>query len=139
MTFSLALSTTGDLLVNGSECAIVYGQSKLQQDMQIWLLTTYGSNRNHPQFGCVLQNFIGGVVGSSTQANVYNEVLRVLTNYQALVYQLFAANPALFSLSELPYSIDAINVAVAYDQVNVGVQVSNPASTANVTVSTSSL
>lgn len=129
----------GDLVVQGNECAIVYGQSKLTQDLELWLLTTYGSDRNHPTFGAVLQNYIGGVVGSATKANVYNEVLRVLTNYQSMVYQLFTAAPANFSLSELPYSIDAINVAISYDQVQVGIQVSNPATTAVVTVSPTSL
>lgn len=138
VSYSLMISG-GDLVVQGNQCAIVYGHSKLQQDLEIWLLTTYGSNRNHPTFGCVLQNFIGGVIGAATQANVYNEVLRVLTNYQGMVYQLLAANPANFSISELPYSIDAINVAVSYDQVDVGVRVSNPANTVNVTVSPTSL
>jgi hypothetical protein len=103
------------------------------------MLERYGSNRFHPTFGSSLQSFIGGVIGSSTHANVYNEVLRVLTNYQAMVYQLFTANPNAFSLSELPYSIDSVNVSVTYDTVYCTMQVSNPASTATVTISPTSL
>lgn len=107
--------------------------------MELWLLTRHGSSRFHPTFGSALQSFIGGVVGSATQANTYNEVLRVLTNYQTMVYNLFTANPQLFSLSELPYSIDQINVAITYDTVYATIQVSNPASTATVTISPTSL
>ncbi len=138
MTFSLQISN-GDLVNNGGECAIVSGQAKLTQDLQLWLMERFASNRFHPTFGSTLQNYIGGVINTSTQADVYNEVLRVLTNYQTMVYYLFSANPGLFSLSELPYSIDAIQVQINYDQVNCTIQVSNPASTAIVTVSPTSL
>ena len=129
----------GDLVATGSELQIVSGDAKLQQDLTLWMLERYGSNRFHPTFGSSLQSFIGGVIGSSTHANVYNEVLRVLTNYQAMVYQLFTANPNAFSLSELPYSIDSVNVSVTYDTVYCTMQVSNPASTATVTISPTSL
>jgi phage baseplate assembly protein W len=138
MTFSLAIKN-GDLQVTGSACAIVYGQTKLQQDMTIWLLTRYGSTRMHPTFGSALQSYIGGIIGPTTQANCYNEILRTLTNYQNMVYQLFSANPSQYSLGEIPYSIDSINVALSYDTVYATIQVSNPQNTTTVTISPTSL
>jgi hypothetical protein len=138
VTYSLAVKN-GDLVAEGSELQIVYGQAKLQQDITLWLLERYGSSRFHPTFGSALQSFIGGVVGSSTRANVYNEIIRVLTHYQTMIYQLFTSNPGIYSLSELPYSIDSVNVNVTYDTVNATVRVSNPASTAVVTISPTSL
>lgn len=138
MTFSLALSN-GDLQITGSECSIVYGQTKLQQDLVIWLLTRYGSTRMHPTFGSALQNYIGGIIGSNTQANCYNEILRVLTNYQNMVYQLFSANPNQFSIGEIPYSVDSINVALSFDTVYATIQVSNPQNTTTVSISPTSL
>lgn len=138
ITYSLLLKS-GDLVVSGSTCSIVSGKEKLTQDLSLWLLERFGADRMHPTFGSTLQNYIGNVINSATQANVYNEVLRVLTNYQSMIYQLFSTNPSVFSLSELPYSIDQINVNITYDQVNVIVQVSNPSSTATVTISPSSL
>lgn len=138
MTYSLQLQN-GDLGVTGSQCNIVYGQAKLTQDVTIWLLSRYQSTRWHPTFGSALQNYIGQVIGSATQANCYNEILRVLTNYQNMVYQLFSASPNLFSIGEIPYSIDSINVAISYDTVYSTIQISNPENTTTVTISPSSL
>lgn len=138
MTFSLAVAN-GDLVTQGSELLIVSGSGKLKQDLELWLLTRYGSSRFHPTFGSALQSFIGGVIGSATHANTYNEILRVLTNYQAVVYNLFTANPGNFSIEELPYSIESINVGITYDTVYATVQVSNPATTTTVHISPTSL
>lgn len=138
MTFSLGL-VNGDLAPQGSQLSLVSGQNKLQQDLTLWLLCRLGSNRWHPAFGSYLQSYIGGIVGPSTQTVVYNEILRTLKNYQELVWALFTANPQLFSLSELPYSIDSINTTVTYDTVYATVQVSNPSATTQVTISPSSL
>lgn len=138
MTYSLMIQN-GDLAVLGNECQIVSGSDKLVQDLTLWLTIRAGSSRFHPTFGSALQSYIGDVINSATQANVYNETLRVLTNYQEMVYQLFTSNPNAFSLAELPYSIDAINVGISYDTVTASVQVSNPSSTAQVTVSPTTL
>lgn len=138
MTYSLALRG-GDLVAQGSELAIVSGTDKLRQDTELWLLVRIGSNAMHPAFGSYLESYIGGVIDINTQAKVYNEILRTLNNYQALQYQAFQTNPSLFSLTELMASVDSINVSVSYDTVNATVQVSNPVSTATVTISPSSL
>ena len=138
MTYSLAVSN-GDLVVKGSQLGIVSGTQKLSQDLQIWLYSRFGSDMMHPTFGSVLESWIGGVIQKSTQANVYNEVLRVLNNYQSMQYQLFQASPQLFSVAELLYSIDNVDVSITYDTVYVTIQVSNPSSTAVVTIAASSL
>jgi len=138
MTYSLAIQN-GDLAVQGSQCRVVSGQAKLQQDLTLWMLERYGSNRMHPTFGSQLQSYIGGIVSPATKANAYNEIVRVLNNYQAMIYQMFKSNPSVFSVAELPYSIDSINVAVTYDTVYATIQVSNPATTATLTVSPTSL
>lgn len=138
MTYSLALQG-GDLVAQGSHLGIVAGSDKLKQDLTLWLLTRLGSNKMHPAFGSFLQSYIGGVVNSNTQTTVHNEVLRTLTNYQQLVWAAFTANPGVFSLSELPYSVDSISATVTYDTVYCTVQVSNPTASATVTISPTSL
>lgn len=138
MTYSLMIQG-GDLSVVGNRCQIVSGQSKLQQDLTLWLLERYGSSRFHPNFGSALQSYIGGLMTASTQAVVYNEIIRVLNLYQSMVYQLFTANPSIFSVSELPYSIDSVNVSLTYDTVYAQITVSNPSTSATVTISPSSL
>lgn len=136
MTFSLAVSS-GDLVQNGSQLSIVSGTDKLQQDLILWLIIRLGSNSMHPDWGSALETYIGGLVNSNTQATVYNEIMRVLTNYQALQQSAFIANPQLFSLSELLISVDSVNVSVTYDTAYATIQVSNPASTTTVSVAPS--
>jgi hypothetical protein len=124
MSFSLQIAN-GDLVQRGSQLGIVYGANKLQQDMVLWLSERYGIDRFHPAYGSNFQNYIGGIIGYSTQSMVYNEAMRVLDNYQKVQFLAFKANPSLFSLSELLYSINSVNVSVSYDTVNVSVNVSN--------------
>lgn len=136
MTYSLALKG-GDLVPAGSQLAVVDGVDKLRQDLQIWLIFRYGTNTMHPAFGSALESYIGGVINSNTQAMTYKEILRVLTNYQLLQTAAWQANPSIFSLSELLYSVDSVNVAITYDTVYGTIQVSNPSASATVTISTS--
>jgi hypothetical protein len=124
MSFSLQVAN-GDLVQQGSQLAIVYGSNKLQQDMTLWLAERYGIDRFHPFYGSNFENYIGGIVSYSTQSIVYNETMRVLDNYQKVQFAAFKANPSLFSLSEILWSINAVNVSITYDTVNVSVNVSN--------------
>ena len=57
------------------------------------------------------------------------EVLRVLQNYQAVQHRGLSENPQLYSLSELLYSIDDINVVLSYDTVLVTIKIRNAEST----------
>lgn len=136
MTYSLALSN-GDLVQQGSQLAIVSGTDKLYQDVTLWLTERYGGDRFHPTYGSALESFIGGVIGTSTQAQAYNEILRVLANYQNQQDQAFRANPNAFSVSELLYSVDNVSVTVSYDTVQAIISVSNPASSTTITISPS--
>lgn len=124
MSFSLQIAN-GDLVQQGSTLSIVSGINKLTQDMTLWLSERYGIDRFHPAYGSNFHNYIGGIISYGTQSMVYNEALRVLDNYQKIQFMAFKANPSLFSLSELLYSINAINVAINFDTVNVSVSVSN--------------
>ena len=135
MSFSLQIAN-GDLVTSGSQLSIVAGADKLKQDMTMRLAERYGVDRFHPAYGSNLENYIGGVIGYGTQSMVYSEVMRVLTNYQKVQFQSFKQTPSLYSLAELLWSINNVNVGVTYDQVSVSVDVSNgQRQPTNVTVS----
>jgi hypothetical protein len=85
----------------------------------------YGIDRFHPAMGSNFQNYIGGVIGYHTQAMIYAEAERVLDNYQKIQFQGLRQAPQLYSLSELLWSVNAINVGVGYDTVSVAIGVSN--------------
>lgn len=124
MSYSLAIAD-GDLAKRGSHMALVFGVNKLKQDLNCWLLEQYGADRFHTNMGSILQEFIGGVVSSSTRVEVESEILRVLENYQATQVKRFKENPQKFSPSELLVSIDAVDVSVDYTTVRATVRVRN--------------
>lgn len=124
MTFSLQVAN-GDLVQQGSQLGIVHGVDKLKQDLTLWLTERYGIDRFHPGLGSNFQNYIGGIIGYHTQAMVRQEAERVLDNYQKVQWRSLRETPQLFSLAELLMNINAVDVTVTFDAVNVGISVSN--------------
>jgi hypothetical protein len=136
VTFSLALAN-GDLVQQGSNLGVVYGTSKLTQDMTCWLEERLGVDRFHPRYGSVLPNFIGTMINASTQAAIQSEIDRVLGNYQAVQNKDFQANPQLYSLDQLLNTLANVNIGISYDTVSADISVTTGANTL-ATVSTSS-
>ena len=124
MTFSLQIAS-GDLVVQGSQMGIVYNTDKLKQDLTLWLSERYGIDRFHPAMGSNYQNYIGGIISRHTQATIKQETERVLDNYQRVQFADLRAAPTRFSLAELLWSINTIDVQIGFDIVAVGVNVSN--------------
>lgn len=127
-SYSFAIAH-GDLVQKGSGLAIIAGIGKLKQDLELWLTEQFGIDRFHPSLGSTLQDHIGGVINSNTQADIESEVLRVLQNYQAIQHRGLSENPQLYSLSEILYYIDDIQVALSFDTVLVTIKIRNAEST----------
>ncbi|OBY33772.1 hypothetical protein [Mycolicibacter kumamotonensis] len=137
MSYSLAVKN-GDLVQAGSALGIVYGWDKLAQDLQMWMLQTYQSDRFHVDMGSILPDMIGGVVGNATAERVRREINRVLDNYQRLQRKVLKETPKKLSLTEILYSIDDVTVSINYDTVSAAVKVTSAGSssgTVNVTQS----
>lgn len=124
MSFSLAIAD-GDLVQAGSRLDLVFGVDKLNQDIYLWLMERYGGDRFHVTLGSTLQEFIGGVASEDTRAEVQDEVLRVLRNYQAIQRRTLYDNPSVLSTSELLVSIEDIKTSVSYDTVDVALRLRN--------------
>lgn len=124
MTYSLAIAN-GDLVRSGNSLSIVYGTSKLKQDLCLWVTERYGIDRFHPKMGSVLPDYIGSLITDGTRSQIQSEMLRILQNYQSVQLQGLKQAPHRYSYSELLYSIDAINVAISYDTVSATVSVRN--------------
>lgn len=124
MSYSLRV-VGGDLCRRGSQLDIVYGLDKLLQDIDLWLRERYGGDRFHLNMGSILQDFIGGVVSDSTNAEVQAEVLRVLQNYQAVQLRRLREKPQSLSPSEMLVSIDDVSTRTNYDSVQVAVRLRN--------------
>lgn len=124
MSFSLAVAN-GDLAPLGGQLQIVYGSTKLKQDMDLWIRERFGIDRFHPTFGSTLENYIGQVVTNDTRVEIIDELTRVMNNYMAVQLQALKENPQIFSLSELMMDIVSITAAVNYDTVTSTVTVVN--------------
>lgn len=124
MTFSLQVAG-GDLVQQGSRLNIVSGVDKLKQDLTLWMTERYGIDRFHPGMGSNFQNYIGGIINYRTQQTVQQEATRVLDNYQKVQWRGLREAPNIYSLSELLYTINAVNVTLSFDAVMVNISVSN--------------
>ena len=124
ISYSFAL-VDGDLAPVGNQLGLIWGVDKLKQDIQLWLMERYGGDRFHLTMGSVLQEFIGGIVNSSTSAEIHAEVFRVLQNYQTLQLRRFKEHPELLAASELLVSIENITAANNYDTVNLTLKLRN--------------
>lgn len=122
MSYSLAVSN-GDLARQGGNLAVVWGIDKLKQDLQLWVAERFGGDRFHPAMGSILQDYIGTVISPRTRAEIEDEVMRVLDNYQRVQIYGFKRNPRLYSMTELLESVENISVSVNFDTVSVAVSV----------------
>lgn len=135
MSYSLLIAD-GDLVLRGSNLAIVSGIEKLKQDLQLWVLERFGGDRFHPDMGSIMQDMIGGVIDQSSVDLIRNELFRVLDNYQRLQFKALKETPSLFSRSELLFAIDDINIGVGYDRITATVKVRSAADdTSTITLS----
>lgn len=122
MSYSLSIAN-GDLVTQGSDLAVVWGIDKLKQDLQLWVTERYGGDRFNPKMGSVLQDYIGTVITPRTKAEIYDEVMRVLDNYQRVQMYGFKREPRNYSMTELLDEVENVSVNVTYDTVSVSVSV----------------
>jgi phage baseplate assembly protein W len=135
MSYSLAVRN-GDLVKRGSNLDVVWGIDKLKQDLQCWVTERFGGDRFHPLMGSILQDYIGTIISPRTQAEIEDEVMRVMDNYQRVQMYGFKTNPRLYSMEELLESVNDISVSVSFDTISVFVDVCSAART-NTTITVS--
>lgn len=122
MSYSLALNESGDLQLSGNSLTIVVGVDKLIQDASVWLKENFRIDRFHPNYGSLLDSYVGRIMDDSAEMEIKSEVLRVLGNYQALQSRAFKKDPALFSADELLSEVKDVRVVTSYDRLYVDVE-----------------
>jgi len=129
MSISLKV-VNGDLSITAGKCDLVQGHDKLTQDLTLWLTERYRDDRFHPNYGSILDGYIGGIINpTDTVARIHSETLRVLSNYQQAQSSAFRGNPNKFQPSELLQSVNGVDVSVSYDKVIVLVRITTAART----------
>ena len=122
MSYSFAVFEK-DIQLKGSNVGLVYGRSKLIQDLTLWLTERYRSDRFHSNYGSTLDNFIGEVMDPMTASEVEAEVYRVLQNYQMVQYRRMQDDPTTLSPEEVLIEVEDVNAKVDYDSVVVVISI----------------
>lgn len=129
MSFSLKV-VNGDLSISAGKFDLVSGTEKLTQDLTCWLTERYRDDRFHPNYGSILDSYIGGVIqADETIVRVQSETQRVLANYQQMQMARFREFPNKFLPSELLQSVNGVDVSLSYDKVIVLVRITTSART----------
>ena len=121
----------GDLQKDsGGRLQFVQGNSKLLQDLTLWLKENYGIGFTTPNFGSTLPAMVGSAITRSSMNEIQAEVQRVITLYQtqqflALRQAQTTSQLANWNKSEIINSINSINVSsdpyTSYGNVQVAV------------------
>lgn len=117
----------GDLVVGvGRAYGSISGKDKLQQDLKMWVLEKIGSDSLLPTYGSaldggiidgqVIPSFVGELLTPDIISQIRAEILRILTNYQAMQYQKMQDEAILYggkntlSADEVVDTIDSVSV-----------------------------
>lgn len=127
--------TNGDItLGTNNKLSLVTGTSKLVQDLTLWLEEPIGTGYTTPNFGSILNSFIGADSPQLQMAQVQTEVQRVLGLYQAqqknrLQQMQSRGQLSSWNKSEIIDTISQLNTITQYSYVVVTVQITTLAST----------
>lgn len=122
-TFALR---NGDLVLTGDRYGMVEGAALLQQQLSLALTEPFGSDRFHPRWGSVLNQWIGGTISDETISFVQAEVLRVVKNYvvaqnAALTQRTSGMKRPNVSLNEIISEVTDVTVRPSGDSLVVRV------------------
>lgn len=120
MSYSLGIAN-GDLATTGSLLTMVTGTVKLRQEIDIWLRETYRVDRFHPEYGSVLQNYIGSIITTRLAHDIEVEVNRVLSNLQKIHVKRLQANPLKYTPDEILRNVTSVKSKALFDSIYVNV------------------
>lgn len=125
----------GDLFLGTNNSAqLVVGRSKLVQDLTLWLQEPIGTGYTTPNFGSILDTFVGSANPQEQMALVQVEIQRVLGLYQAQQRNRLQQSQSRgllssWNKSEIISSISQISTTCQYSTVTVTVQIITLANT----------
>jgi hypothetical protein len=114
----------GDLVLSAGDLMTIHGPAKVSQDLFFALNENYGADPYHPQWGSVLDRFIGQPMLPGTHSAVLSEVQRVLNNYIAVqadqINKAGALNQrGMYGAGEVVSKIETINATPTQDTLQV--------------------
>jgi len=118
----------GDFVIGQGGFVMIEGLKKVHQDLSVLVREALGEDRFHPMWGSILQDFVGREIGIETEADVRNEINRIIQNYmimqtrQIQVDQTMGRRPR-HKPEEIIREIRGIDIQQRNDRFNVRVKV----------------
>lgn len=118
----------GDLAIEPDGLAMVRGVDKLRQDLGAMVREALGTDRFHPRFGTVLQEYVGRPPNAETSMLIRGEIQRCVQNYmmiqdEAITRDMADGRQPRFAPEEIVISIGSIQIQQRFDRLNVKVSV----------------
>ena len=118
----------GDLVVGPGGFATVSGARRVQQDIGAVVREAVGTDRFHPRWGTVLQDYVGGVQTTESFMLVRAEIERLIHNYivlqtEQITSDMDAGLRPRYSPDEIVADVGNIEIQQRYDQINVRVSI----------------
>ena len=118
----------GDLVVGPGGHGMVRGARRIQQDLGAAVRETIGTDRFHPRWGTILQDYVGGVQSAEATMLIRSEVERVVQNYIVIQTEQITSDIAAglrprYSPDEIIADVSRVEVQQRYDQVNIRVTI----------------
>ncbi len=107
MSYSLKINAAGDLDITTGLLQRVWGIAKLTQDLSLWLREPYQTDRFHPLYGSILDQYIGSIVNKLAEHEIRAEAIRVLNAYQQIQFAAMRANPSKLDQDELLDTVES--------------------------------
>lgn len=134
--------SNGDIQLNNGKIQFSTGNSKLVQDITLWLQEPLGTGFTTPNFGSLLTQMVGGAQTGTTVSSVVNEITRVLQLYQGqqlinLQNAQTTAQLSYWNKSEIIQSINSVNATISNTTINATVSLTtlnNSATSLNISI-----
>lgn len=121
---TLALSG-GDLVINASHgYQTITGSPKIRQDLALALIEPLGDDPYHPNWGSLLNKYIGHPLTGDLELLVEQEARRIVTQYmntqsQAISTSQTNGTPIGYTTSDVVVGITSINGIINYDTIQL--------------------
>lgn len=125
-TFALS---GGDLVIDPSHgYQTLTGAAKIRQDLSLALIEPYGDDPYHPQWGSLLQSYIGSPLTADLQLLVEQEARRIVNQYmnmqQAAISQANAnQTPVGYTTADVVVGITGITGTINFDTLQLLISV----------------
>jgi phage baseplate assembly protein W len=120
--------SNGDLVIGPGGFATIDGTKKVYQDLSVLVREAIGEDRFHPQWGGVLQEFVGQAISPFVEGDIRNEIQRLIQNYMVMQARQITADITMgrksrFKPEEIVESLENIQFQQEYDRINVKVTI----------------